>query len=210
MGEQGIRSNGGGQTVLESVQAETGERTDSAKEKLLEAADLFAKTSYSEVGIARILEWAGFHAPTLYYHFGDKEGLYVAWALRSIEELGEAVRSKLEGLDETRSGLTALATCVSDPFRPDLSNYLRDASRLERSESREKIVDAVHRAVYEPLYALLLTGMERRELRLEPVQKTATVFLAGALALRPGGPLSSGEDPASEWWVERFFAGFGA
>lgn len=210
MGEEDARSNEGGQTVLESVQAQTGERTDSAKEKLLEAADLFAKTSYAEVGIARILEWAGFHAPTLYYHFGDKEGLYVAWAVRAIEELGDAVRSKLVGSEETRSGLTALAACVCDPTRPDLSNFLRDASRLERSESQEKIVDAVHRAVYEPLYALLLTGMERRELRLEPVQKTATVFLAGALALRPGGPLSSGEDPASEWWVEKFLAGFGA
>jgi len=193
-----------------NVREESGERTDSAKERLLEAAGLFAKTSYSEVGIARILEWAGFHAPTLYYHFGDKEGLYVAWAVQAVEEFGEAVRAKLEGLEETRSGLVAMATCVSDPNRPDISNFLRDATRMERAESRETIVDAVHRSVYEPLYTLLLTGMERRELRLEPVQKTATVFLAGALALRPGGPLSSGDDPASEWWVERFFGGFGA
>lgn len=204
------RSNSSLLPVPMNVRQESGERTDSAKERLLEAADLFAKTSYSEVGIARILEWAGFHAPTLYYHFGDKEGLYVAWAVQAVEELGELVRAKLEGLEETRSRLVALASCVSDPNRPDVSNFLRDATRMERTESREKIVEAVHRAVYEPLYALLLTGMERRELRLEPVQKTATVFLAGALALRPGGPLSSGDEAASEWWVERFLRGFGA
>jgi AcrR family transcriptional regulator len=191
------------------VQGEFGDRQEGTRARLLEAAGYFGQASYHEVGIARILERAKVHPPTLYYHFGDKEGLYVEWALRAIDELGSTIRMALSLRSSVRDGLSAMSSTLADSAHPDFSKFLSDATRLEKPQSRERIVEAVQRAIYEPLYALVLSGMENGEIRPEPVQKTATVFLAGSLGLRRDGPLGTGEDSSAEWWVERFLDGFG-
>ena len=48
------------------------------------AGKLFGTTGLSEVTVAQILDQSGVKAPTLYHHFGGKEGLYVAWACHEM------------------------------------------------------------------------------------------------------------------------------
>jgi TetR/AcrR family transcriptional regulator len=50
-----------------------------ARERLMTAAtDLFNRKGYASTSVREIVEAAGVTKPVLYYHFGNKEGLYLA------------------------------------------------------------------------------------------------------------------------------------
>lgn len=161
--------------------------------------------------MAQLCTAAYVQPPTLYHFFGDKEGLFVAWAVDSIEKLGHDLRHGLQPPADFQDAMLHIARCLCSTDYPDILRVQRDASALDRSESREQIVEALHRAVFEPLYAIFLVGMERKLLRTEPVRRTAVVFMAVAVAHRPGGELHEADNQTNlEWWVDRFLGGFGA
>lgn len=177
--------------------------------RLLSAAGKFVRSSYEELSVATILKEAEVQAPTLYHHFGDKEGLYVAWAVEALEELGLAIRSSVRGGLDLSEGLGALARAVANPQFPALHQIGRDLDKLKSGENREKIAESLQRAVFEPLYTLLLSGMEEGRLRTEPVTKMGAFFLAGAGALRPEAFVSAGiGHDGVDYWVDRFLNGF--
>lgn len=72
-------------------------RTAPGRERLLAAAvTLFAAKGYAAATVRDILRAAGVTAPVLYYHFGSKEGLFLAIA-RDAKAKVEAVRAQALG-----------------------------------------------------------------------------------------------------------------
>ena len=64
-----------------------------AKEELLSIAlDLFTEEGYENTGVARIVSEAGVTKPTLYHHFGSKEGLLASL----IETYGTGLKEVFE------------------------------------------------------------------------------------------------------------------
>ncbi|MHB0970193.1 MAG: TetR/AcrR family transcriptional regulator [Thermoanaerobaculia bacterium] len=64
---------------------------------LLAATKLFARRGYAATAVREIVESAGVTKPVLYYHFGNKEGIYralVAQISREFEERIDRVRAK--------------------------------------------------------------------------------------------------------------------
>ncbi len=180
------------------------------RRRLLDAAnELFSRGSYLEVTVAQILEAGGVRAPSLYYHFRDKEDLYVAWAEDAMDRLGERLsREQAEWLS-VHEGLTRFVSALSDDAAPNWMGMLQDARRLERPESGERIASAFYGKLFEPLCGTLLRAMERGELRSESVSRLAALFLAGVLGLGPTSviPGSPGlGDPT--WWPKRFADAF--
>ncbi len=175
-----------------------------AREKILKAADqFFGARSFSEVSIAPILKSAEIQPPTLYYHFGDKEGLYLAW----LEQVALEMRSRLAirpeiGLED---GLAAFASIYFVTASFDFGQIIRDLPLLTKEASREAAYGAYFRSVYEPLCAILIGGIERGELNPEPVGRLADIFLAGMFALQP----SVDKDPAgvAAWYAKRYLRG---
>lgn len=171
------------------------------------AADkMFGQSPYAEVSIAPLLSEAGVQPPTLYHHFGDKEGLFVAWAQLKFG----AIQGKLS-LRNTPSlidGLTGFATLFFMEVAFDIDQVSNDAPKLARSDSQEAIFGAYFQAVYEPLCAVLIEGMERGELPPEQVGPIADLFLAGLHLLKrkttPGNEVTT-----ARWFAERFVRGFG-
>jgi len=181
------------------------------RDRLLTAAGRFAGDSYRGVSVSQLVADAGVQPPTLYHYFGDKEGLFVAWSLESIEALGNEIRHGLQPPADFREALAHVGRCLASSQFPDILRLQRDAERLDRPESREQIVEALHRAVFEPVYAIFLVGMERRLLRTEPVRRTTAIFVSAAMSFRTGGPLHDPEDSEGmKWWVDRFLEGFEA
>lgn len=79
----------------------TGEHDVSGRERLLAAAvRLFAVKGYAATTVRDILRAAGVTAPVLYYHFGNKEGLFLALVRKGVEKV-EAAR--LEAFREAAS-----------------------------------------------------------------------------------------------------------
>lgn len=177
----------------------------------MNAAGQFARQPFADVSVSELVNTAGVQPPTLYHFFGDKEGIYVEWAVTSIEEMGNRIRHGLEPPAEFHEALVHIARCLADSEFPDVLQVQRDVPILSRPESREQIMASLHQGVFEPLFAILLVGMERRLLRAEPVRKTAAVFVSVACAFRAGAPLNEPGGPdALDWWVDRFLRGFGA
>ncbi len=64
---------------MSSLVSQDGTSDSTARNRLLQSAiDLFARKGYSATTVREIVDTAGVTKPVLYYHFGSKEGIYLA------------------------------------------------------------------------------------------------------------------------------------
>lgn len=99
-----------------------GEGSSSAQHIARVAARLFAERGYDATSVREIVEAAGVTKPTLYYHFGSKEGLAQALVSRPMEQLCEAMRSRRQAAAGPEEALAAMLQakldfCVEEPDR---------------------------------------------------------------------------------------------
>src|SRR5437763_7281448 len=73
------------------------------------AARLFAERGYDATSVREIVEAAGVTKPTLYYHFGSKEGLAQALFTVPMARLVAAWRAILDGPGDPAAKLEAVA-----------------------------------------------------------------------------------------------------
>jgi AcrR family transcriptional regulator len=93
-----------------------------AREIARVAARLFATHGYEATSVRMIVEEAGVTKPTLYYHFGSKEGLARALLMTPMSVLAETMRSILEVGGDPVEALVGIveahfAFCREDPDR---------------------------------------------------------------------------------------------
>lgn len=194
------------------VEARVQEAEVGGRDKLLAAAaELFSTSAYREVSVADLTKSGGVRAPSLYHHFKDKEGLYVAWAEQALRRLGRAIAKSLEGKTSTREQLSAVARALLENREMDLLVLLRDAKMATRPQSQERILQAYLAAIFEPLGGVIVRGIERGKMRPEKIARMATAFVMGTLSLGRAYAMESIEpEDAAAWWVKRFMNGFGA
>ncbi len=186
-------------------------KSSDGKCRLLEAAkQAFSGNGYGQVGVAAILEGAGVQAPTLYHHFGDKEGLYLQWACSELADVELRLAPIAISAQVTEMALKDFARGLSQDLSFDLRQLLRDAERLQRPESREQVLAAYLQAVYNPLYAIIVRGISRGDIQQEPMGLLAETFIAGALALgKHGWRASESSEEGAAWWARIFLHGCG-
>lgn len=181
------------------------------KQRVLEAAHrLFAEGCYADIGVAQILERAGVQAPTLYHHFKDKEGLYVAWAEQAIRRVGDAVAAGCRPGMSANDALCSYGVALLANLDFDIPQLLRDASRLTKEESKDRILAAYMQAFYEPLATLLVQAIATGEMRSEPLAHLTESFLGGLLALRKPGEGVETNAAQAAWWCDAFARAFKA
>jgi len=66
--------------------------SDTRRILLAGALELFSKRGYEAVGVQEIVDRAGITKPTLYYHFGSKEGLFRSLAEGEYARFNAAIR----------------------------------------------------------------------------------------------------------------------
>ena len=192
---------------MDAVVSIPSQNSPTGKQRILESAHtLFAEASYGDIGVAQILEKAGVQAPTLYHHFGDKEGLYVAWAEQAFRGIDIAMRGASLSDATTGACLSRYSFALLTSIDFDLHEILLDAPRLQRQESRERVLGAYMAAIYEPLATILVQAVATGEFRNESVQQLADVFLAGLLALRR--TKTAALDDQASWWSQAFVRAF--
>src|SRR3954447_7570742 len=86
------------------------------------AARLFATLGYDATSVRTIVEAAGVTKPTLYYHFGSKEGLAQALLTVPMARLNETLRGIVEEAGDPvamleRTFEAHFAFCREDPDR---------------------------------------------------------------------------------------------
>jgi len=84
-----------------------------------EAARLFAERGYEATSVREIVEAAGVAKPTLYYHFGSKEGLAKALLSDPLDELVERLGRIVEGEEDPLRSLELVLEAHFDFCRED-------------------------------------------------------------------------------------------
>lgn len=115
------------------------------------AARLFQTTGLSEVTVAQILDHSGVKAPTLYHHFGGKEGLYVAWVCHTLDVIEAEFRALSATSPTLREFLIETSRILLSPRSMDYLQVMRDRKWLADPDSLEQVDDALKVAVFAPI-----------------------------------------------------------
>jgi AcrR family transcriptional regulator len=140
-----------------------------SRDAILESArDLFTSKGFAGTGVREICEEAGVTAPVLYYHFGNKEGLFEAVVEDTLkldgfcDLLREAVAAHSDPWAKLRAYVGAYLTHYpTDLLNPglhlDKSTHLHGASLRQLSSG----IKALHQLAREILLAGIAAGRFR-------------------------------------------------
>ncbi len=182
-----------------------------ARDRILaEAASLFVARGYHGISMREIAEQVGLSKAALYYHFEDKESLFLAVLQENLESLERLIaESHAQPTTRARLGWLLRAIFAQAPAQ-------RAIIRLANQEIRH--LDPAARAEFARLYeekftgqiaALLQNGIDRGELRVLDV-KQATWVLLGMMYpfFYPSGDRGVGDgDEAIALMLDIFFEG---
>jgi TetR/AcrR family transcriptional regulator, mexJK operon transcriptional repressor len=143
------------------------------------ARELFMQRGYAGVSVGEVAAAAGITKPTLYYHFGDKEGLYAAVISSMLEEVGAAIRAVTEQQEPVEGRLFELALGYFIHADYTMEPMLRDVAQLVSPQRSAHIREAYERECFTPIERLMADGVTRHEIRvtLDP-HLLAQAFLA--------------------------------
>lgn len=120
------------------------------KQRLINAARvLFAQGGFDDVSVAEILAMSKLKAPSLYHHYNDKEGLYTAWALTTLKELGNNIK-ELESPSPEQLAQTILSGATMD-----LLQMQRDLRSIKQSNNITQIRDSIEANLVTPISSAL-------------------------------------------------------
>jgi AcrR family transcriptional regulator len=155
---------------------------------LRQARQLFMRRGFADVSVDEVAKAVGVTKPTLYYHFGDKAGMYTAVLVDLLREVGgyvcgiAAKELPLRGrLVDVASGYFVHANGTMEPM-------LRDAAQLIGPKHAPAIWAAYEEDFLRPLIALMQEGMDVQEIRSTDPRSLARAFIGLLDAFTaPGG-----------------------
>jgi len=177
------------------------------------ARALFVARGYRGISMREIAEAVGASKAALYYHFGDKEALFLAVLTADLRDLGRLVMAASEAGRDTRERVRGIAVSILS-LPPDRRAIIRLASQ-EMAQLSVEAQQAFYRLYRElfitPVTRVLIDGMAHGELKqANPTQLTWILlgmmypFLYPAHSAELGDPLQ-----VADLMVEVFFYGAG-
>jgi AcrR family transcriptional regulator len=145
---------------------------------LAKARRLFMQRGYASVSVGEVAEAVGVTKPTLYYHFGDKEGLYAEVLRDLMREIGGYVRQVTETEHLVRLRLYELALGYFLHANATMEPMLRDTTELLGTERAASVWEAYEREMLTPIRGLMREGMRRGEMREEDPEMLTRAFLS--------------------------------
>ena len=173
----------------------TGEGEGSVRDRLLCAAvELFARKGYAATTVREIVDAAGVTKPVLYYHFGSKEGVYLALMGDALRTLEAALAAGLDAEGSARDRAVRVLGDALDLIVANLDMLRMVHSVLFGPPQGAPFFDfeAFHRRFIGTLSTILEAGIERGELRAGDAEDMAyAIFGAfdvcqGMILLHPG------------------------
>lgn len=154
---------------------------DSLKARILdEAAELFVQHGYHGLSMRQIAEAVGVSKAGLYYHFEDKEALFLAILLHHIERVGDLVDEARAAGGTAREQVRRLLTNILTHMRGS-QRFIRLAEQDARNlqpEALERMQNVYRERFVGPIEAVLEGGIASGELR--PIDaRQATWLLLG-------------------------------
>jgi len=162
---------------------------------LRHARRLFMRRGYADVSVGEVAEAVGVTKPTLYYHFGDKEGMYAAVLVDLMREVGGYIRAVADKGASVRDRLEGIAFGYFLNANGTMEPMLRDALQLIGRERAGEVLAAYEEGFLRPIVELMADGMGTGEVRPTDARGLARAFggLLDAFTA-PGGRLARAPD----------------
>ncbi len=143
------------------------EPVDMPERILEEATRLFVASGYNGISMRQIAEAVGVSKAGLYYHFKDKEALFMAILNANLDRLGGLIQAARQQGTTTREQVSGMMRAIFDQA-PNQRAIIRLASQEMMHLSRE--ARAEFRRAYQtkfihPVEEILRGGIERGELK---------------------------------------------
>lgn len=143
------------------------------------ARDEFCKSGYADASTSRIVEKSGMARGSLYYHFGDKNGLFRAVYEQAMQKAMHDVSAVMDPIDDAWDAFIAgahafLDLCMDDTFRKIVLIESQGAiSFVDRFEIQQQTLLSKLRS--------LLPEIMSRGYFPGHTGKTVAIFIYGAL-----------------------------
>lgn len=128
------------------------------------ARRLFLQRGFADVAVGEVAHAAGVTKPTLYYHFGDKEGLYADVLCDLMREVGGYIRSVTEADASARQRLEDLAAGYFQNADATMEPMLRDATELLGESHGRRVHETYACEMLAPIAELMRDGMRLGEI----------------------------------------------
>ena len=166
-----------------SASGRQGRPADEAKrEAILEAAtQMFFDVGYSATAIEQVAAKAGVSKVTVYNHFGDKRGLFIAAVECQCEHMRGHFSLEQAGAGSLRERMQALGEAMTAFLaRPEMTRFeLRIAAETEHEPSiGRSFLDAGPRNMRARFVALLRSEVEQGRLVIEDLPLAAEQFVS--------------------------------
>jgi AcrR family transcriptional regulator len=154
---------------------------NTVRERLLGAAlELFARKGFESASVRELAEAAVVTRPTLYYHFGSKEGLYLELVERLCSTVEDSILHSMVSQGTARVRLRSFVLNILDSIVEDASKQrffftiVLDPRRNTLSSFHERMRNFIAAI----LGLLLEEGIEKGEFRTDDVKCTTNMILA--------------------------------
>jgi AcrR family transcriptional regulator len=163
------------------VSAEAVDPGDTPALILHTAAKLFMQEGYAAVSMSQIVEEVSkvrkLSKPAIYYHFTDKEALFMAVLLDSLERCGQAITAASATEGDLATRVAALVRAL--PNGQSIMISFRSAFSELDGKSRERFMRARHEYLFAPLVEAFERIAARGELRPSMSPSIAATALIG-------------------------------
>lgn len=132
---------------------------------LKHARRLFMHRGFAGAAVGEVAAAVGVTKPTLYYHFGDKEGLYAAMLCDLMGEIGGHIRRVAEAERPLKERLVDLTHGYFLHADATMEPVLRDATELLGRRRAAAVWDCYEREMLAPVRRLMAQAIERGEMR---------------------------------------------
>jgi TetR/AcrR family transcriptional regulator len=146
---------------------------ESADRILAIAWELFQQKGYRGVTVDEICARCNLTKPTLYYHFRDKEDLFVTVLQRQLLLFRDVLQQP--GGIEDRLKLMAIA--VLENFQTPYTVLLHDREHIQKPENQRIVRDAFRGYMFNPLRSLMQSGLDSGALRGRNAEMLTLMFL---------------------------------
>ncbi len=141
------------------------------------ATRLFMQRGYSAVSINDIVHAAEITKPTLYYHFADKEELFVQTAIHMLAEMHTRMEQALEGRQGIAERLVGLAGVLLETSDGDTRMMRHEAREHLGPSQQRRLGEAFARSMFQPLCREMQASLDRGELKHHNASDLAMLFL---------------------------------
>lgn len=154
---------------------------NAVRDRLLGAAlQLFARKGFESASVRELTEAAKVTRPTLYYHFGSKEGLYLELVERLCATVEDSILRSLVPQGTARVRLRSFVLKILDSIIEDAGNqrFFFVISLDPRRNNLSSFHERTRNFIAAVVELLLEEGVEKGEFETEDVKWITKVILA--------------------------------